>query len=172
MRNRLLIDVLWIIVVFGLFAAVVYLTPQPVLLLESMAVAPPTNEVTGEPGSLYDDPETGEPGYYTQFELQAEMVLAISLLGVLAWYVVGQWGPKPHATKPATWTLIWLLDFLFVIGGAIAVFFSYPMPAANDQFVVIIFAVIAALSFYIATVLFSPVNIKFVVPGSKIFRRW
>jgi len=176
MRNRLLIDVLWIVVLFGAWTAVVYFVPKPALLLESLGVeAPPTP--TGDPGVLNSDSTEPAEGvdyvdYYAQFEQQALLVLAIALLATLGWYVVGQWGPKPHSTRSSTWTLIWLLAIVFVVGGAMAVFFSEAQPTVNADYVAIIFAAIGVLAFYSATVLFSPVNVKYIVPGSKIFRRW
>ena len=89
-----------------------------------------------------------------------------------AWYVVGQWGFKPHSTTSSTWLLVWLVGLVLVIGAGITAFWLGPIPSQNPARLAGFYLLSGALFYYLATVLFSPVNVKYIVPGSKTFRRW
>jgi hypothetical protein len=164
MKSRVPFDLLSILVLYGLFWALIYMVALPQYDLGAeLEVFPPV--LAG--GGFMDWLE-----FYDSFQSWARLVMALSLVATLGWYVVGQWGPKPHSTKAGTWRLIWLVGLLLVVGGGFAAFWLGPMPSHNPHLLAIFYLVSGAFFYYAATVLFSPVNVKYAVPGSKWFRRW
>jgi hypothetical protein len=110
--------------------------------------------------------------FLNDFRTWAFVALGISLTTVAYWYVIGEWGPKPHSTSQGSWILYWLLGFLLAAGGGGVSYFFGPQPSEGGEILAAFYIGSALLFYYLTTMLFSPVNVKYVVWGSKIFRRW
>lgn len=163
MKNRFVIDLLWIVVLYAIYFVLVFLIATPEYqVLEELEVFPPL---------LLDGTLMTPENFYYQFEGQAQVALGLSLLATLAWYILGQWGPKPHSMKASAWVLLWMLGVAFALGGGLFIYFYYPVPSLNGGLMLAFLAGSALVFYYLATVLLSPVGVKFIPPGSKLLRR-
>src|SRR5262245_51792977 len=117
MRIRIVIDLLWIVVLYAIYWAFLYVAAAPDnQLLEKLEIFEPTLG-SGVPMERTE--------FYDQFQTWAQLVMGLSLLATVCWYVIGQWGPKPHSTGWSTWLLIWLVGLAVVLAGG---FTAYWIP--------------------------------------------
>jgi hypothetical protein len=68
--------------------------------------------------------------------------------------------------------LIWFMGLALTLAGGFLAIVLGPQPAENPYPLDAYYLCGGSFFYYLATMLFSPVNIKYTVPGSKIFRRW
>jgi hypothetical protein len=61
---------------------------------------------------------------------------------------------------------------VLVLSGGFAAFWIPSQPSLNAGSLLALYLASGVLFFYLATMLFSPVNVKYIVPGSKLLRRW
>jgi hypothetical protein len=99
----------------------------------------------------------------------------LSLLCTLIWYVLGEWGPAANRLSGGSWIAIWFaLLLVLIITGTIPAFWG---PAddviedGNGWVLVICYMFFGAGFYYLATVLFSPINTKYIVPPSRLIRK-
>ena len=157
MNKRIIADVILILALYGVYWMCIYLAVSYDL--------PQQFEVTPPPG-------VEEGDFLANFNYWSLVVMGISLLTALSWYVLGAWGPKAHVTRHGTWTLIWLMGLAVVIGsGFIALWFG---PQVSEKMVVLALFYFGGgiIFYYLASMLFSHVNVKYEVIGAKVFRRW
>jgi len=162
MKNRIPIDFLLILIMYLICAGLIY-----------GAVAGDWLGQLGVQTGL--DPETQKPMTAERFgelyEFWGGVIAGVSLLCAFVWYVLGEWGPRANKLSSMAWLFIWLALLVVAIAmGVLAVFIG---PAATDNSWILIFSYLlwGAGFFYVATLLFSPVNTKYVVPGSSSVRR-
>jgi hypothetical protein len=157
MTKRTVTDLMLIIAVYAVYWTFIYLAT-----------------VYNLPQQLQVTPQTGveDADFLTSFNYWSLVVMGISLLAALGWYVLGAWGPKAHTTSRGTWTLIWFMGLALSLAAGFVAIWLGPQASENNYVLAVIYLVAAALFYYLATMLFSPVNIKYVVVGSKLFRRW
>lgn len=157
MSKRTITDLMLIIALYAVYWACIYLAVSYNL--------PQQLEVMPQPGVDAD-------AFLTDFNTWSLVVMGISLLAALGWYVLGAWGPKAHSTRHGTWTLIWFMGFaLTVLAGFAAIWFG-PQVSERIYILALFYLGGGILFYYLASMLFSPVNIKYEVLGSKLFRRW
>lgn len=164
MRSRVLIDLAFIVLIYCVYMAIVVLVYGP----EHVLTPPERVDLDSFPW----------------------IVLGSSFLAMLAWYVIGEWGIKPHAGVGA-WYATWLLLLALVAVAAFVVSFYFEPVAikaiqtVNDASGTVDTAgpstipiypwlnVLGAIGFfYLGCVLFSPANAKFLIWPSKHIRTW
>jgi hypothetical protein len=157
MTRRTVTDLMLIIAVYAVYWTCIYLAT-----------------VYNLPQELQVIPQTGvDPAdFATNFNYWSLVVMGISLLSALSWYVLGAWGPKAHSTSRGTWILIWFMGLVASLTAGFIAIWLGPQASENAYVLAAIYLLAAALFYYLATMLFSPVNVKYVVAGSKLFRRW
>src|SRR5262245_26460650 len=156
MKKRVIVDILSIVVIYAIYWTII------------IVGALPDYDFPGGMGITAVDAEQ----FLEDFKVWSQLVMGVSLVATFGWYVVGEWGPKPHTTRASTWLLIWFLGLVVALGGGFLGSWFGPVPSENREVLAAFYVVSAALFFYLATLLFSPVNVKYVVPGSKWIRRW
>jgi len=155
--KRTIIDICLILVVYIVFGVCIYLAVNFNLPLQLEVV----------PKDGVDDAV-----FLESFNYWSLVVMGISLLVVLCWYILGAWGPKAHSTPRGTWITIWLMGLVVTVAtGVVALFFG-PQASQKAYILGLYFIGGGALFYYLATMLFSPVNIKYAIKGSKLLRRW
>lgn len=162
MNNRTLIDLLCIIAFFAIYFVLSYLAVQVHYDL--------TAQLRILPGEGMDVADLNE-----EFIVWSQLAMGVSFLAALAWYALGEWGLKAHTTSSGTWLLVWLLGLgLALAGGYIAFnqFVDQASPSENAQAAAFFYVGCGAVFYILTTLLFSPVHIKYVVPGSRYIRRW
>jgi hypothetical protein len=155
MKSRLFADCILIVVIYAVFAAVVVLATQ-FNLPEIMDVRP------GKGANTFLD----------DFQNWAFVSVGVSFLATVFWYVIGEWGPAPSAGNQGSSILIWLIGLILSGVGGILGYFYGPQPQTGLELLVMFYVGSAIFFYYLATMLFSPVNVKYVVPGTKLFRKW
>jgi len=142
MRNRVLIDIAFMILIYGIyFAAVDLIYTQEVVL-------------GGE-----------HPDYFPW------IVLGVSLMANLTWYVIGEWGVRPNASVAVFYTAWFVLLALIVTAAALAAVFE-PLTFLDVVSYPWLNFVGGLGAYYLASVLFSPNSAKFLIWPSKIVRNW
>ncbi|HTS31697.1 MAG TPA: hypothetical protein VMH81_37760 [Bryobacteraceae bacterium] len=109
--------------------------------------------------------------FLDRFLMWSEVAGGISIFCAFAWYVLGEWGPRANQLSSGAWLAIWFALFLAVILGAVAAVFLGPEATENAWVVAVCYVIWGPAFYYLATVLFSPVNTKYIVPGSGLIRR-
>jgi hypothetical protein len=160
MRIRIVFDLGCIAVLYVVYWVVVYVGSLPEYNWPSLfGIYPP---------SAVLDEET----FLLALKYWALIGMSTSFIAVLAWYALGEWGPKPHEASRGTWLLLWLVCIaLTLLGGFVALFLG-PQPSEGIAKLAALYLGGGVLFLYLATMLFSPINVKFVVPGSRWIRRW
>lgn len=153
MNNRLLTDWILIFLIYAIYAG---------LIVVSTMFDLPT-QLGVEVGNKGN-------GFLSDFQMWCFVSLGVSLFATIFWYVIGEWGPTPGASSSPI--LYWLLGLvLATVGGIVGIFYG-PQPSSGIELLAAIYITSSILFYWVATMLFSPVNVKYVVPGSKLFRRW
>jgi hypothetical protein len=127
-------------------------------------------ELGVQPGRTSQDRLVTADEFQELFQQWAIGVGIIALVCALAWYVLGEWGPR-SGMKAGGWLLTWVVLLLVVAVAVVGALFWGPPASENGWVLGGFFAVTGLLFFYLATALFSPTNTKYVVPGSKLLRR-
>src|SRR5579871_679656 len=156
MKSRVLLDFLLIIFIYLVCGGLVY---------GSYALNWP-----GELG-VQVGAQQNVQDFLDKFLLWSEVAGGISIFCAFAWYVLGEWGPRANQLSAGTWLAIWFALFLAVILGSMAAIFLGPEVTENGWVLALFYVVWGPAFYYLATVLFSPVNTKYIVPGSGIMRR-
>ena len=157
MTRRTITDLMLIIAVYAVYWSCIYLATTYNL--------PQQLQVTPQPG-------VEDADFLLNFNYWSLVVMGISLLAALGWYVLGAWGPKAHSTSHGTWILIWFMGLALALAAGFLAIWLGPQASDRAYILAAFYLVAASLFYYLATMLFSPVNIKYVVTGSKLFRRW
>jgi len=113
--------------------------------------------------------------FLDDFNYWAAIVMGTSLLAVLSWYVLGEWGLRAQRTSSGSWMIIWFVLLTLVIISAFAAQFMGPKPSpesGNGDLLTLFFFGGGAFFYWLATVCFSPIAIKTVPPLAKYIRRW
>jgi hypothetical protein len=160
-NNQVGIDFLKIFAFYGVYWALIY------LMIEY--------ELPGSLGVIFS--KDNQPVAFSRVSDDLNewllVVMGASLVCCLFWYALGEWGLKPYSTKHSTWVLLWVaLLAVVLIAGSLAAWMG-PQPSDNNGSLILalLYFLGGAGFYYIATVFSSPVNTKFVVPGSKLLRR-
>ncbi|HZI56698.1 MAG TPA: hypothetical protein VFF39_07970 [Verrucomicrobiae bacterium] len=157
MTKRTVADLMLIIAVYAVYWSCIYLATS-YNLPQQLQVVPPQG--------------VEETDFLLNFNYWSLVVMGISLLSAFGWYVLGAWGPKAYSTALGTWILIWFMGLALALAAGFMAIWLGPQAGEKAYVLAAFYLVAAALFYYLATMLFSPVNIKYVVPGSKLFRRW
>jgi hypothetical protein len=153
MKSRVLIDFLLIVFVYLICAGLIYFAWD-----------------SNWPGQL--GVQVGDvKDFSDRFLTWAEVAGGISLFCAFAWYILGEWGPRANRLSTGTWLAIWFALFLVVIVGSMAAIFLGPQATDNGWILAIFYLIWGPAFYYVGTVLFSPVNTKYIVPGSGLIRR-
>jgi len=165
MKNRAPIDFLLILIVYLACAGLIY---------GAVTMDWPTDDLGVKLGT---DPHTHQQYQIKDFEgdygTWCAVTGGVSLLCAFAWYILGEWGPRANKLSSGTWTFIWLALLMVTIAVGIVAVISDPEAEAidNSWILTLSYMLWGPGFFFIATVLFSPVNTKFIVPGSSVVRR-
>jgi hypothetical protein len=153
MKSRVLIDFLLIVFLYLICAGLVY------------------GAVTLDwPGAL--GVQVGNAQEFSdRFLTWSEVAGGISVFCAFAWYILGEWGPRANKLSAGTWLAIWFAIFLAVILGSMAAIFLGPDATENGWILAVFYIIWGPAFYYLTTVLFSPVNTKYIVPGSDVIRR-
>jgi hypothetical protein len=157
MRSRAAIDMILILLIYGIYLALILLLSSNGVL-ESFNVGSTNRQ---QAATLSDD-----------FTNSCMIVLAVSLACMLAWYVLGEWGIKPHRAKPGTYWFTWLALLIIVGIAGVVAYMLGPQPDENAYILAMFYLGEGLLFFYLASVFCSPVNAKYLIPPSKLVRHW
>ena len=157
MKNRPVIDLLSIFALYVIYWTLIYLATE-YNLPDALGVTPVSN-VTGQ--QFRDD-----------FNYWSQIIMGVSLFAVLAWYVLGEWGPRAQRTSSGTWLLIWFCLLAFVLAASFAAVWMGPQASENGYALALYFFAGGIIFYWLATMCFSPIGIKTVAPGARIVRRW
>jgi len=160
MGNRIVYDWLVILALYVLACASIFLL---------------TSWADGLGPDMPDRPDLTTEQFEELFQYASLGIVGISLLATLAWYVLGTWGLRAYSTGRGRWIAVWgiglMLTFLAVLAALIVP--GHPQVLHDNMTKLgLFYAGIGVLPYYVATVLFSPADVKYVVPGSKALRRW
>lgn len=91
----------------------------------------------------------------------------------LLWYGLAQWGFKINRWEDAGKRSRWIFLFLFPIVAIILGVIFVERAESGLRFEQCVFFIInGLLSYYLATLLFSPVSFKYTPAGAKYIRHW
>ena len=155
MKNRSLVDLCCILVLGDVYWAIDFLVYSN---LETLGVGLPSNLK-----QFTDD-----------FTFWALIVVGVSVLAVLVWYVLGEWGLRSTTMSSSGWTVLWVVLMLLVIGTAVTATILVGTEAAengNWYWVGLFYVGGCLLYYWLTTVFFSAVAVKTIPPGSFL-RRW
>jgi hypothetical protein len=178
MSNRLIRDFLGTFVIFGIF----------VLLGVAIFNWHSLSWVGVEPAQ----PDTGVidsdtiAQYQKDLDSRAENALVltggVSILSVFAWYLIGQWGPRAQRLSTLIWKLLWwFLLMLIVITAGFGDWYWLKQGDASKYVNHVesawmnaagVSLVAGGLFYWVTTVCFSPLNIKYMPPLARYLRRW
>jgi hypothetical protein len=128
--------------------------------LPDMLGAIPVSTVTG-------------PIYRDHINYWADIVLGVSGFMMIAWYVLGEWGPRAHRTPSWTWALIWFVLLALVLGASTAATLTMgPETSEGMGALAALFFCGGIITFWLASVCFSPIGIKYIVFPAKWVRFW
>jgi hypothetical protein len=153
MKNRSTIDLFCIIGLGAVFWAMIYLATTYDLL------------------ETWVTPENGKT-FGQEFSDWAMIVMGISFLAVLVWYVLGEWGPRAHTMSSGAWMALWVCLLALVLAAAFAAILLGPQATENSYVLALFFIGGGVLFYWIATVCFSPVGVKTIPPLATLVRRW
>jgi hypothetical protein len=162
MNTRVFVDFVWILVVYLICAGLIY---------GAVALDWPADLGV----QLTTDPDTHQPmrpeKFADLYETSLAEVAVVSLLCAFGWYVLGEWGPRANRISSGTWLAIWfvLLVVAAVAGTAAAIW--GPQVSENSWVLTVSYMLVGPVFYYLATLLFSPANTKYISPGSGLIRR-
>jgi len=91
-----------------------------------------------------------------------------SLIGMLLWYVLGEWVIRPNASS-TTWYGTWFLLLALIVG--CACFVTYKELLSPDSYPWLHF--LGGMgAYYLSSVFFSPLFAKYLIWPSRIVRKW
>jgi hypothetical protein len=102
------------------------------------------------------------------------IVLGVSLLASLAWYVTGEWGIRPHASV-GVWYTVWfvLLALVVVTAAVVAIYEPTYFQKDSDIDTYWWLHLAGGIGFYyLSSVLFSPSSAKYLIWPAKYIRTW
>ena len=154
MTNKSALSIVGILLLYALVALLIF--EIPIDYLTSTGVAKPQK-------------------FIDLFQQNAYIVLGASFVGMLIWFVAGEWIIQPFAAS-RTWYLTWILLFTVVLATAVYMSFQGPLePKSHDPVnydAAAWYLGTGLLSFYLASVLFSPTSAQYVIWPAKHVRRW
>jgi hypothetical protein len=160
MRNRAVADLLLIMALYVAYWTLIYL-----------ATADPSNNILTVFG--ISPTADGDPDQFREaFKAWATGLMIVSLLVVLVWYVLGEWGPRAHRRSDTWWVIAWLVLFAVALGAGLVAAFGGPQASENEFGLAALFCAGGVFFFWLATVFFSPVAIKHLVFPAKYVRFW
>lgn len=128
------------------------------LILERLVIPPPGVKL---------------PQWLDSFKFWANWGITVSLVAILLWYVIAQWGFKVNhwsaSGKRVIWSLFFILPVIVIILG-----FVLTQQAQEFGWIVYLFYIFnGVLSYYLATALFSPSSFKYTpLWADKLRRLW
>jgi hypothetical protein len=153
MKNRALIDLCCIFALGAVYWALIYLACTNDVL-ESLGVTPAVGQT------------------FTQdFSFWAQIGWGVSVLAVLVWYVLGEWGLRATTMSSSGWMVLWVVLLLLVVGTGMTAVFLGPQATENSYWLGIFYVGGGLIFYWLTTMFFSPVSIKTIPPGSSL-RRW
>ena len=156
-------DLVAIVLIFLAFFGGLYLLDSEKAITETFGVTA---------GSV-DGKTTPKAEQYRQdFFLWAQVVLGVSLILTVFWYGLGEWGLRAHRISDGTKLLIWVMLLALELVMVVVAVLQGPLADLNAHVPVLIYLATGVLSFWLATVLFSPLDWKYVPPPAKLLRRW
>jgi len=110
--------------------------------------------------------------WLNNFHTLSMIGITMSFVAGIVWYIFGQWIFKvlEHTQSNRFWFWLLLLIFPFT-ASVLGLAFTYQ--AQLNSWIAHLFYIINSFgTYYFTTVFFSPVSFKYLVPGSKMLRRW
>lgn len=98
--------------------------------------------------------------------------LIVALVSSLLWYTIAEWFLKINTSKRNGGRTIWAAIFAMSILAAVVTSLFIPGAKAGYIYSVVIQFANITLSYYLATVLFSPSAFKYTPLLAKYLRRW
>jgi hypothetical protein len=163
MKNRVTIDLLIILVIYAVYFAIIYLITLPDVNLPSQLGVTP---------ALSGGQQVAEQDFLDQFNWWAMLVMGVSLVCMLGWYVLVEWAIRPHRATSGTFALTWLILLVIVIATGIIAFMFGPQASENPYVLALFYVLSGVVFFYLASVCCSPTNAKYLIPPARQIRRW
>ncbi len=110
--------------------------------------------------------------WISQFSMLGLIGLIVAWISSVLWYTTAEWFLKINSSKRSGGRIIWYIIFLMPIITAGVTIFLIPGAQNGYIFSVILQFVNITMSYYLATVFFSPSAFKFTPLGAKFLRRW
>ncbi len=107
-----------------------------------------------------------------QFSLLGFIGLIVAWISSLLWYITAEWFLKINSSKRSGGRIIWFLIFAMPIVTAGITILLIPGAQKGYFFSAVLQFVNITMSYYLATVFFSPSAFKFTPLGAKFLRRW
>jgi hypothetical protein len=111
--------------------------------------------------------------YIFIFKILFAISVATTLVFVYIWYVYGGSKSVTLNLKGAatTWWILFLLSFIDSVGSISFYIFKFESESLGVNHQIILFVLLSMatyIPFYILTLLLSPLNVKYTVPGRKL----
>lgn len=111
--------------------------------------------------------------WISSFQRWAFICVGAAGFASLLWYGLAQWGFKIHRWKDTGRRSIWiLLFFLPILAIILSVIFVERAQSGLRFEQCFFFLINGLLSYYLATLLFSPASFKYTPAGAKYIRHW
>jgi hypothetical protein len=154
MKNRFIIDLLCILLLGAGYYLLIYLAV--------------TNDV---PESIGVQPADGKT-FSGEFNDWSLIVMGVTILSVLVWYILGEWGLRSTTMSSGGFLALWLCLLLLVIAGGVCAIFLGPQASDGAYILGIWYVGVAIIFYWLLTVLFSPVAVKTIPPLATVIRKW
>ena len=162
MNSNIVRDLAAIVLIFVIFFGGLYLIDTQKAMTDVFGVTP---------GVVEGKTPTADQ-YRQDFFMWSQVVLGVSLILTLMWYGLGEWGLRAHRMGDGSKLLIWVVLLVIELTIVVVAVLSGPPADFNAHVPVLIYLADGVLSFWLATVLFSPLDWKYVPPPAKLLRRW
>lgn len=161
MNNQVVRDFVLILLVYAICGGLVY----------AAVVGNWPTELGVQPGKGDTDKLLTADEFKDGFQTWAGIVAGISLLCMIVWYVLGEWGPRANKVSAAGWLITWFLLLLVVVLAVLGAFFMGPKASEHGEILVAFYFFTGVFFYFWASVLFSPTSTKYAVPGSRMLRK-
>jgi hypothetical protein len=163
MKNRLLIDLVFTLLIYGIVFAVLWVSPDLVdAQILNSGIDPGSDQ-----GALLQT-------LIEKFQMYASIMLGVSLVSYLIWYVLGEYVVRPNASG-STWYLLWFVLLILILGSAGLTTYLSQVDMGDTknytpEYVATFYFASSVLLFYIVSVFFSPTHAKYRIWPAKYIR--
>jgi len=123
--------------------------------------------------SVIPPPGVKLPQWLDSFKFWANCSVTASVLAILLWYVIAQWGIKVNHWLASGKRVIWGLIFILPIAAAILGFVFTKQAQEGGWYAYLFYILNGLLCYYLATAWFSPLSFKYTpLWADKLRRLW